>query len=180
MKLSIHETSEADEQEFLQAVGRSAALHGDWVQAPAESETFHGLLEKCRGERNYSYLARASGGELVGCVNLNEVVRGAFHSTYLGFYAFEPMQGQGHMKVALSEVIGVAFGALRLHRVEANVQPDNERSLALVKSLGFRHEGFSPRYLRIADSWRDHERFAVTVEDWASGEHTPNKALSRV
>lgn len=84
VKTSIHETTYADELEFRQAVGRSASLHGDWVQAPADSAAFQNLLAKCRGGRNLSYLARLSSGELVGCVNLNEIVRGAFQSAYLG------------------------------------------------------------------------------------------------
>jgi len=63
-------------------------------------------------------------------------------------------------------VLGEAFGALKLHRVEANVQPHNAASIALVRKLGFRHEGRSPRYLKIGGRWRDHERFALLAEEW--------------
>ena len=58
-----------------------------------------------------------------------------------------------------------AFGVLGLHRLEANIQPENLRSIALVKRLGFRLEGFSPRYLRIGGEWRDHERWALLAEE---------------
>jgi ribosomal-protein-alanine N-acetyltransferase len=63
-------------------------------------------------------------------------------------------------------VLRNAFLNLRLHRVEANIQPDNHPSIALAKGAGFHREGFSPRYLKIGGRWRDHERWAILAEDW--------------
>jgi len=59
-----------------------------------------------------------------------------------------------------------AFRGLKLHRVEANIQPGNVASLALVKRAGFTHEGFSRRYLKVCGHWRDHERWAILAENW--------------
>lgn len=154
-----------DESAFLAAVGRSRALHGDWVSAPATPGAFRRYREVVSGERYEGFLVR-HGPELVGVVNLNEIVRGAFLSAYLGYYAFEPLAGRGLMRRGLALVVDAAFGELRLHRLEANVQPDNERSIRLVRSLGFRREGFSPRYLHIAGRWRDHERWALLADEW--------------
>ncbi len=70
------------------------------------------------------------------------------------------------MKQALRLVVSEAFNQLQLHRLEANIQPDNLNSIALVRSLGFRLEGHSLRYLKIAGQWRDHDRYAITAEDW--------------
>jgi ribosomal-protein-alanine N-acetyltransferase len=70
------------------------------------------------------------------------------------------------MREALAEVLRLAFRKYGLHRLEANIQPENLRSVALVRSLGFELEGYSPRYLKIAGRWRDHERWALTIEAW--------------
>jgi ribosomal-protein-alanine N-acetyltransferase len=70
------------------------------------------------------------------------------------------------MRSGLVRLIAIAFEDHGLHRLEANIQPANERSQALVKSLGFRLEGYSPRYLFIDGAWRDHDRFAITREEW--------------
>jgi ribosomal-protein-alanine N-acetyltransferase len=70
------------------------------------------------------------------------------------------------MRAALPLVLQVVFTTLELHRVEANIQPHNAPSIALVKGAGFTREGYSPRYLKVAGRWRDHERWALTVESW--------------
>ena len=105
-------------------------------------------------------------GELAGVININEIVRGSFCSGYLGYYAFVPHNGRGYMKQGLRAVMAEAFSRQGLHRLEANIQPDNEASRQLVQRCGFQLEGFSPRYLKIAGRWRDHERWAITVEQW--------------
>lgn len=70
------------------------------------------------------------------------------------------------MRAGLESVIRLAFREYGLHRLEANIQPENRRSIELVQSLGFGLEGYSPRYLKIAGRWRDHERYALTTEEW--------------
>ena len=99
-------------------------------------------------------------------INVSEIVRGPFRSAYLGYYAFVPHAGRGYMTEALTLALRWAFRGLRLHRVEANIQPGNQASRALVRGLGFRREGFSRRYLKVAGRWRDHERWALVAEDW--------------
>jgi len=105
-------------------------------------------------------------GDLVGVINVSEIVRGSFRGAYLGYYAFVPHAGRGYMTEGLTLALRWAFRGLRLHRVEANIQPGNQPSRALVRGLGFRREGLSRRYLKVAGRWRDHERWALLAEDW--------------
>ena len=71
------------------------------------------------------------------------------------------------MREGLQLVLDYAFGPLSLHRIEANIQPGNAASIALARGAGFRLEGYSPRYLLIGGQWRDHERYALTVDERA-------------
>ncbi len=109
---------------------------------------------------------RRSDDALVGVYNFSEIVRGAFQSAFLGYFAFTPMAGTGLMAEGLAAALDIAFRQLKLHRVEVNIQPNNARSLALATRLGFTREGFSRRYVKIGGRWRDHVRFAMLAEDW--------------
>ena len=117
-------------------------------------------------------VCRCEDDAIVGAFNIGEIVRGLFQSAYLGYYAFAPHAGAGYMSEGLELVLHVAFRVLKLHRVEANVQPTNRRSLALVRRAGFVREGYSRRYVRIAGRWRDHVRMALLVEDWRARRKT--------
>ena len=105
-------------------------------------------------------------GALAGVVNLNAILRGSLQGAYLGFYAHADHAGQGLMTEAIHLALARAFRVLKLHRIEANVQPNNHRSLATVARCGFRREGFSPGYLKIGGRWRDHERWGILAKEW--------------
>ncbi|MGJ8695229.1 MAG: GNAT family N-acetyltransferase [Verrucomicrobiaceae bacterium] len=155
------------EEVFLRAVRKSRGLHEGLVSPPAGSEEFQEYLRSLRKRNRIGFLImRPECDEPVGVVNVNEIVRGVFQSAYLGYYAFLPHAGRGLMREGMQEVIGYCFGELGLHRLEANIQPGNERSIGLVKGLGFLKEGDSPGYLKIDGEWRDHERWAIRAEQW--------------
>jgi ribosomal-protein-alanine N-acetyltransferase len=159
--------SPADADEFIAAALASAALHRPWLTAPDTPERFTAFLTRAAREEQASYLIRHRAcGQLVGYVNINNIVRGALRSGQLGYASFLSHARRGLMTASLAAVVTDAFTSLGLHRLEANIQPDNAPSLNLVRRLGFRREGFSPRYLIIDGQWRDHERWTMLAEDW--------------
>ncbi len=166
MKIQIREPKLEDQAAFIAAMKNSESLHFPWVIAPKTPEEFQSYLEKSQDPRQKSFLVIEEAGEIAGVFNLNEIVRGCFQSAYLGFYAVQGFAGKGIMSAGLKLVLKHAFTEMGLHRLEANIQPDNFRSINLVKNNGFKKEGLSPRYLKINGEWRDHERFAITYEDW--------------
>lgn len=152
----------ADQAEFLAAALRSRKLHHPWVTPPVGPATFQALARRSQGPVNLGYVVRhARTDALVGFINITNIVRGFFQSAYLGYYAFAGHERQGLMRAALRQAIRLAFTELKLHRLEANIQPGNAASIALVRSCGFAKEGYSPRYLKIRGRWRDHERWAI-------------------
>lgn len=98
----------------------------------------------------------AAPAQVIGRVNFTEIVRGPFHSAYLGDQIDHALEGQGLMHEALVAALAHAFAVAHLHRVEANHLPENTRSAALLARLGFERIGVARQYLFIAGAWRDH------------------------
>lgn len=111
-------------------------------------------------------ITRRSDGAIVGRLALTAIERGPFQNGRFGYWIGGVYAGQGYMTEALGLGLRRCFGVMGLHRIEANIQPRNGASRRAVMKAGFRLEGFSPRYLEIGGEWADHERWAVTLEDW--------------
>ncbi|MBI1817858.1 MAG: GNAT family N-acetyltransferase [Deltaproteobacteria bacterium] len=156
-----------DCDEFVALMRASRRLHHPWAAPATTTDAFADYLNRIRRKETYGLLAcERSNGAIVGVFNFNQIVRGHYHSTYLGYFGGAPFARQGYMTEGLALVLRYAFTKLKLHRLEANIQPGNRASLALARRCGLRCEGFSPRYLKVNGRWRDHERWAITVEDW--------------
>ena len=167
MRIKLETPNLKREEEFIAATQRSRRFFASFVSPPSSSLDYRDYMKRCRSSNCEGRLVVSlESNELLGVVNVNEIVRRSFQSGFLGYYAFSPHGGRGYMREALQVFLAEVFGNLSLHRVEANIQPRNEESIALVRSLGFRLEGLSPRYLKVAGRWRDHERWALLVEDW--------------
>jgi ribosomal-protein-alanine N-acetyltransferase len=166
-RVHIRHLARADRDEMLALVHESRDFHRPWAYPPDRADQFDELVTRSRRDDFFSLVAcRVPGGAIVGVFNISQIVRGLFQSAFLGYYAHAAYAGRGYMRAALPLVVDFAFGPLALHRIEANIQPGNRASIALARGAGFRLEGYSPRYLLIGGHWRDHERYALTVEDW--------------
>jgi ribosomal-protein-alanine N-acetyltransferase len=156
-----------DAEAFLVAMRASIELHHPWTKAPLTRPDYDAMLERAAGPTYEPLLiVERESGLIAGYVALSEVVRGSFQNAFMGYYGTAQLTGRGLMTEGILGALEHGFSTMGLHRIEANVQPGNERSLALARRVGFRLEGFSPRYLNIGGVWCDHERYAMTVEDW--------------
>jgi ribosomal-protein-alanine N-acetyltransferase len=157
----------SDRREFTSLMDASREFHAPWATAPTDDERFAAYLADARRpDFEAMLLCRTRDDAILGFFNLSQIVRRRLQSAYLGYAIGAPFAGQGYMRAGLALVLRHAFVNLQLHRIEANIQPGNANSLALARGAGFQREGFSPRYLKIAGRWRDHERWAILVEDW--------------
>lgn len=156
-----------DRDEILARNRASRRLHRGWVTPPTDAAAFRRWMVRCRLPTVRCFLVcRVEDDAIAGVFTLSQIVRGVFQSAYLGYYALEPFAAQGYMGEGLQLTLHQAFAAMKLHRVEANIQPENAASIVLARRAGFRLEGYSPRYLKVAGRWRDHQRWAILIDDW--------------
>jgi ribosomal-protein-alanine N-acetyltransferase len=164
-RVRLRPISREDREEFLRLARLSVDLHHPWVAPPTTPEAFEARLVHFDQPANVGLLVCESAtGAIVGNININNIVAGAFRCGALGYAAFAPAVGRGYMSEGLDLALRYAFGELGLHRLEANIQPGNEASRRLVERRGFRYEGYSPDFLYVDGAWRDHERWAITSE----------------
>ena len=164
----LREVNEDDFIHFTALTNSSRKFHHGLVSPPLDKENFDKYLETSLQESNeYLLVCKNSDDAIVGVVNLSQIFRKSFQNAYLGYWLGANFARQGLMTEAVELVLRYAFKTLKLHRIEANVQPVNIGSINVLKRAGFTKEGFSRRYLKIDKRWRDHERWAIIVEDWS-------------
>ena len=169
MSVRLHRQSWTDAEALLAANVANRELHRPWVEPPLDRESFDRWYGAMLTGPHVGWIARNDAGDIVGVVNLTQIVWGPFRSAFLGYYGMAPFPGKGLMTRMVSLAVDAAFREVGLHRVEANIQPGNAASIALVKRLGFKLEGFSPNYLKVGGEWRDHERWAMLATEWKGG-----------
>lgn len=168
----------ADRDAFV-ALRQSSRAHLEpWEPIPPSGldlyspDAFDRELETHNTDREQRWLIieRAT-NTIAGRIALTNIERGVFQNGRFGYWLGEPFQGKGLMTEALRLAVGHCFAptesaGLGLHRLSANIMPSNTRSRNLLQRAGFTKEGYSKNYLQIQGQWEDHERWALTIENW--------------
>jgi ribosomal-protein-alanine N-acetyltransferase len=167
-----------DRDEFISLNRASIDFYRGLTSTITTPQQFTAYLSRCKQDDFEGFLVcRIKDEALVGSINLSQIFLGGFRSAYLGYQMGVQFAGCGYMTEAMQLALSHAFNDLKLHRIEANIQPHNTASIALVKRAGFTKEGFSRRYLKICGRWRDHERWAILAEDWRANKKTAKVRL---
>ncbi|MFJ2771392.1 GNAT family N-acetyltransferase [Streptomyces sp. NPDC087300] len=164
-RVAVRRVRRADHEELAALAEESAEMRRRWLGAREHTlEAFEAFLARLEQPTHEGFvLCLRETGAIVGGVNINNMVRGTLQSGTLGYTAYASTTGHGYLTEGLGLVIQYAFDELALHRLEANIQPENTPSLSLVKRLGFQREGYSAAFQLINGEWRDHERWAITA-----------------
>jgi ribosomal-protein-alanine N-acetyltransferase len=168
-EVDLRPVTRRDAAELIRGNQESRDLQHPWAAPFVDEAGFDAWFGRILTGPHVGLVAReTAAGRIAGVVNLIEIIYGPFYrGAFLGYYGLIGMGGRGLMTEAVRLAVRYAFAELGLHRLEANIQPGNRPSIALVQRLGFRLEGLSPRYLRMDGDWRDHERWALLADEIA-------------
>ncbi|MDQ3181068.1 MAG: GNAT family N-acetyltransferase [Acidobacteriota bacterium] len=166
-KLYLRYPKSEDLAEFTALNIASRKFHRGLVNSPTDEKSFIEYLTRNESDANECLLiCEFKTEKIAGAINLSRIFRGGFQNAYLGYFTGVDFAGKGLMSEAICLTLRFAFKNLKLHRLEANVQPKNVASITVLRKNNFTKEGFSRKYLKIGGRWRDHERWAIIFEDW--------------
>jgi ribosomal-protein-alanine N-acetyltransferase len=160
--VAIRRLKLSDEEELLFNSTATKKLHQSWDIVPTTKKKFKDYVEEMNSDANKAFVVvNVQTDAMVGIVELRDIFMFDFKNSYITYYTFRPFLRQGLMTFGVLQVIAFAFKKLKLHRLEANIQPENKASIALAKACGFKKEGFSPKFIKKGGQWKDHERWAL-------------------
>lgn len=140
-------------REFL-APWQPLRPHAYFTEAGQREAVEAALAQQATGSAVPLVILEAS-GVVVGTLTIASIIRGAFQSCSVGYWLAERSQGKGLATAALREAADLAFGDLRLHRIQAETLTQNERSQRVLRRAGFEQYGVAPSYMHIAGEWQE-------------------------
>ena len=185
-RMTLRSIQSEDRDEYVRVHEVSADFYSNWIPARVPDVTWGDWFDKELGKASKDNHLRLVGvipsGRIAGFFNLGEIVRGFFQSGYAGWRTNVEFSRQGYAVEGVTALLDLAFsshGGLGLHRVQANVIPENLPSIRLAERVGFRKEGLALRYLKIAGEWQDHIMFAKLAEEHVPKYLSPDRALDQ-
>lgn len=186
-KLLLRVFDEADTfgelPQTLEFYRRNKEFHRRW--SPFRGEAFYTaagqeehlragikMLQQRTGVRFWIYFRSEGAGEsfpLIGNMSLTNIVRGHFHSAFLGYQLDKEYVGKGFGTDAVRALVTYGFSEMGLHRIEANIMPENIPSRRLAEKIGFQQEGLARKYLQIQGRWEDHFHYSLISEEFMEG-----------
>ena len=147
-RVYLREPTIADEREIIARNRASRPLHRGWVTPPTDQGAFAEWMKRAASPASKALLVcRLEDGAIAGVFMVSQIVRRFFQNAYLGYYGHKPFDRQGYMTEGMQLVLRHAFSAMKLHRLEANVQPENVASQRVVERCGFTREGLLRGYM---------------------------------
>jgi len=120
--------------------------------------------------KSFRRIATNRTGSIVGAFNLVVIRRGFENNADVSFWLDPKRSGVGLAQEGLQALLSYSFAdlpeGLGMHRIDAWVQPDNDRSQKLVTSCGFKKSEDDASHLTTGEDWKVHERWQLTIDDW--------------
>lgn len=101
----------------------------------------------------------------VGMVRLS-IAAGEHRQGNIGFSFDGAIRCKGYASEAMQAALRFGFAELGLHRITALADVENDRSHAVLRKLGFRHEGRLQQNFLVRGHWRDSDLFALLRGEW--------------
>ncbi|MFC0431099.1 GNAT family N-acetyltransferase [Kutzneria buriramensis] len=169
--VTLRDLAKTDVDDVFAIVGDPAVtkwLSFDTRTHAQATEMVAGVLERqAHQPRTEYYLAVCAARH--GFIGFCRLGLAGVQAGKLGYAIRADVQGRGYATDACRTMLRFAFDRSRLHRVSAAVGPDNAASIAVVRKLGFTHEGRLRDHVHTNGAWRDSELFSLLVNEWERG-----------
>ncbi|MCO6009878.1 GNAT family N-acetyltransferase [Actinoallomurus purpureus] len=165
-RVDLRRISAEDRCRFTELAAASSELHRPWISLPITPDGFDRYLARFDQDTAVGFVVclRGNPTDLVGFVTIKRIEYAPYWKGVLGYGAFVPWHGRGYMTEGVALAVRYGFERLGLHRLEADIEPENMVAQNLAENVGLRREGFSPGLIRIGGVWRDFERWAIIAE----------------
>ena len=123
-----------------------------------------------RTQCGFWIIKKSEPDRVIGRLAFSGIIRGALQSCLMGYHLDRDEVGKGYMTEAVMSACGYMFSEWKLHRVQADIMPGNERSIHTIERCGFVRQGLFPKYMAINGQWMDHVTYARINEDYFNPE----------